>query len=47
MRVVLSLADRITVMDRGRLLAEGTPDEISANDAVRDAYLGREVVDHV
>ena len=47
MRVVLSLADRITVMDRGRLLAEGTPGEISANDAVRDAYLGREVVDHV
>ncbi len=47
MRVVLSLADRITVMDRGRLLAEGTPNEISANEAVRDAYLGREVVDHV
>ena len=47
MRVVLSLADRITVMDRGRLLAEGTPDEISSNEAVRDAYLGREVVEHV
>ncbi|GAC1398671.1 MAG: ABC transporter ATP-binding protein [Vulcanimicrobiaceae bacterium] len=47
MRVVLSLADRITVMDRGRLLAEGTPSEISSNEAVRDAYLGREVVDHV
>ncbi|GAC1418013.1 MAG: ABC transporter ATP-binding protein [Candidatus Velthaea sp.] len=47
MRVVLSLADRITVMDRGRLLAEGTPDEISANDAVRDAYLGREALEHV
>ncbi len=47
MRVVLSLADRITVMDRGRLLAEGTPDEISANEAVRDAYLGREVVERV
>ena len=45
MRVVLSLADRITVMDRGRLLAEGTPDEISASDVVRDAYLGREVVE--
>ncbi len=47
MRVVLSLADRITVMDRGRLLAEGTPDEISSNEAVRDAYLGKEVVDRV
>ncbi len=47
MRVVLSLADRITVMDRGRLLAEGTPEEISANQTVRDAYLGKEVVDRV
>jgi len=47
MRVVLSLADRITIMDRGRLLAEGSPEEISANDAVRDAYLGREVVERV
>jgi len=47
MRVVLSLADRITVMDRGRVLAEGAPAEISANDAVRDAYLGKEVVERV
>ncbi len=47
MRVVLSLADRITVMDRGRLLAEGTPGEISANDAVRDAYLGKDVIARV
>ncbi|MDQ2857755.1 MAG: ABC transporter ATP-binding protein [Candidatus Eremiobacteraeota bacterium] len=47
MRVVLSLADRITVMDRGRVLAEGTPADISANEAVRDAYLGKEVVDRV
>ena len=47
MRVVLSLADRITVMDRGRLLAEGTPAEISTNPAVGDAYLGKEEVDRV
>ena len=47
MRVVLNLADRISVFDRGKLLAEGTPSEIAANQAVRDAYLGKEVLDHV
>jgi branched-chain amino acid transport system ATP-binding protein len=47
MRVVLNLADRITVLDRGKLLAEGTPAEIAANEAVRSAYLGDGVLDHV
>jgi branched-chain amino acid transport system ATP-binding protein len=47
MRVVLSLAQRITVLDRGRLLAEGSPSEIAANDAVREAYLGKEIIEHV
>jgi branched-chain amino acid transport system ATP-binding protein len=41
MRVVFHLADRITVLDQGRLLAEGTPTEIAANDAVQAAYLGK------
>jgi branched-chain amino acid transport system ATP-binding protein len=47
MRVVLALADRITVLDRGKLLAEGNPAEIAANEAVRSSYLGEGVLDHV
>ena len=41
MRVVFHLADRIMVLDQGRLLAEGTPAEIAANKAVQTAYLGQ------
>jgi branched-chain amino acid transport system ATP-binding protein len=41
MRVVFHLADRITVLDQGSLLAEGTPQEIAANEAVQAAYLGQ------
>ncbi len=41
MRVIFHLADRITVLDQGRLLAEGTPQEIAANEAVQSAYLGK------
>jgi branched-chain amino acid transport system ATP-binding protein len=40
MTVVMNLADRITVLDRGQILAEGTPAEIRANTAVQNAYLG-------
>ena len=41
MRVVFHLADRITVLDQGGFLAEGTPQEIAANPAVQTAYLGQ------
>ena len=40
MDVVMALAHRITVMDRGRILAEGAPDAIRTNEAVQRAYLG-------
>lgn len=47
MRVVLAIADWITVLDRGAKLAEGTPAEIAANEAVREAYLGKGIIEHV
>lgn len=40
MQVVMELAHRITVLDQGRILAEGEPDEIQENALVQRAYLG-------
>ena len=40
MSVVMTLSHRISVMHQGRILAEGTPREISANETVQSAYLG-------
>jgi branched-chain amino acid transport system ATP-binding protein len=40
MAVVLELANRVTVMDQGRILADGTPGEIEAHPEVQRAYLG-------
>jgi len=41
MGVVMDLADKITVLDFGRKIAEGTPAEVSTNSAVTTAYLGK------
>ena len=40
MEAVFALADRITVLVYGRVIASGTPDEIRNNAQVREAYLG-------
>jgi branched-chain amino acid transport system ATP-binding protein len=41
MDVALRVADRVTMMHEGRVIVEGTPDEIRANQTVHDLYLGR------
>ncbi|MGJ3263352.1 MAG: ABC transporter ATP-binding protein [Salinarimonas sp.] len=40
MGVVMDLSDRVVVLEYGRKIADGTPDEVKANQAVIDAYLG-------
>lgn len=41
MEVVMDISQRVLVLDSGRLIAEGRPDEVRENPLVLEAYFGR------
>ena len=46
MEVIVSLAQKVVVFHQGREIARGTPREVTSNQAVIEAYLGRRKVRH-
>jgi branched-chain amino acid transport system ATP-binding protein len=46
MEAVFALADRITVMVYGRVIASDVPEKVRANEEVRQAYLGEQEATH-
>jgi ABC-type branched-subunit amino acid transport system ATPase component len=45
--LIMSISDRVTVLDNGSVLASGSPGEIRSNSAVIDAYLGQPIAAEV